>query len=488
VVTSRRPTLRWTASPAGSSYDVELCHDRACAFPLGARLAASTTQVAPTTDLPPGWVFWRVHRAGAPCDVTATWQLEVGARSGPIDTSWLAPGIDLNGDGRADLVTSAPMDWRSIFVYFGSDAGVSGQPDQIIDGGEGFGNNLGNAGDINGDGFVDVVVADSLGLVAHALVFYGSPSGLVPGPSLILPVYANAVTGLGDVNGDGYGDLLVTSSESGPGIDGGQAFLYLGGPSGPTATPSFTIEGTDAFDTQFGYSAASVGDVNGDGYADFVVGAPFTNTDTGAAYLYYGSASGPVATPLHLIPPCAGDFGDSVAGAGDINGDGYADVVIGAYTSCGNVDQGSAYVYLGGPGGLSTTPATTLTAGLLNYYGHVVVSAGDVNGDGYADLAVVDEGGATKPNTVYLYAGGPSGLRTVPLVTFHPSATMREVGVSLSAAGDVDGDGFGDFISGAGGPPGQAHLYFGASAGLKVTAPVMLQGGGADWYFGVCVL
>jgi hypothetical protein len=488
LMTSRRPTLRWTASAAGSGYDVEVCSDRACALPLGAPMAVNGTQWAPPSDLPSGWVFWRIHRSGAPCDVTATWQLEVGTRTAPVDTSWMAPGQDVNGDGRADVVVSAPMTWQSIFVYFGSDAGISSSPDQTIDGGEQFGNNLGNAGDLNGDGFLDVVVSNGLSLVSTASVFYGSPAGLVPGPTLVLTVNANAVTGVGDVNGDGYGDLLITSAESGPGIDGGQAFLYLGGPNGPAAAPSLIIEGTDAFTTQFGVAAASAGDVNGDGYADFIIGAPLTNNDFGAAYLYYGGPNGPSPTPLRLAPPCAGDFGNSVAGAGDVNGDGYADVVIGAYTACSNADQGAVYIYLGGPNGLSTTPATTLTAGLLNYYGHVVAGAGDVNGDGYADVAVANEGGNNLANTVYVYAGSASGLRAAPLGTFRPSATQQGVGVSLSAAGDIDGDGFGDFVSGAGGPPGQAHLYFGSGGGLNVTAPVPLQGGGSDWSFGVCVL
>jgi hypothetical protein len=488
LVTARRPTLRWTASAGGSGYVVDLCRDRACAVPLGGPLAVSATQVRPPADLPPGWIFWRVHRAGAPCDVTATWQLEVGARSAPVDTSWIAPGIDFNGDGRADVLVGSPMTLQSLFVYFGTDAGVPAAPDLTVDGGYAFGTYLSNAGDLNGDGFLDIVVSSAYQQYSYANVFYGSPAGPVAGPSLPLAVGINSLVGLGDVNGDGYGDLLITSSESGPGIDGGQAFLYFGGPSGPPTAPSLTLQGTDAFTTQFGQAAAAAGDLNGDGYADFIVGAPWTGQDFGAAWVYYGGPSGPVATPLHLIPPCAGDFGISVASAGDVNGDGYADAVIGAYTACGNVIQGEAYVYLGGPGGLSTTPASSMTAGLLNYYGSDVAWAGDINGDGYADVSVANLGGNGLQNTAYLYAGSATGLHTAPLVTFQPSPTKQGVAVHLAGAGDINGDGFADFVAGAGGPPGRATVYFGTSTGLNLAAPVLLQGGGSDWSFGVSVL
>ena len=134
---------------------------------------------------------------------------------------------------------------------------------------------------------------------------------------------------------------------------------------------------------------ATAGDVNGDGYADVVVGAYGYSSDTGRAYVYLGGASGLATTAATTLTGEAtgNDFGDSVATAGDVNGDGYADVVVGAYGYSSGT--GRAYVYLGGASGLATTAATTWTGEATdNYFGYSVATAGDVNGDGYADVVV----------------------------------------------------------------------------------------------------
>ena len=139
-----------------------------------------------------------------------------------------------------------------------------------------------------------------------------------------------------------------------------------------------------------------------------------------------------------------------MATAGDVNGDGYADVVVGArgYSS----STGRAYVYLGGPGGLATTAATTLTGeATSDYFGCSVATAGDVNGDGYADVVVGARGysGQHRAGVRVSGWGGASGLATTAATTLTGEAANDFFGSSVATAGDVNGDGYADVVVGA---------------------------------------
>jgi hypothetical protein len=231
----------------------------------------------------------------------------------------------------------------------------------------------------------------------------------------------------------------------------------------------------EAGDDYFGYAVASAGDVNGDGYDDIVVGAYQNDdggSDAGKAYVYLGSASGLSATAPWIVTGEAGDdyFGYAVASAGDVNGDGYDDVIVGAHgNNDGGNDIGKAYVYLGSASGLSTTASWTATGEVAyDYFGSFVASVGDVNGDGYDDVIVsanggddgsfvasvgdvngdgyddviVSANGGDDAGKAYVYLGSASGLSTTASWTATGEAAYDHFGKSVASAGDVNGDGF----------------------------------------------
>ncbi|MGQ0506990.1 MAG: integrin alpha, partial [Myxococcaceae bacterium] len=156
------------------------------------------------------------------------------------------------------------------------------------------------------------------------------------------------VSGVGDVNGDGYGDVVVgASSWDGAAMHEGRAYLFLGSAAGLSTLPAWTADPTDEISAGFGVSATGAGDVNGDGYADVLVGAAGASGSSlkeGRAYLYLGSAAGLGLAPAWIAEPTnqtGAFFGGTLASAGDVNGDGYADVAVGAVTFDGaNSNEG----------------------------------------------------------------------------------------------------------------------------------------------------
>jgi len=265
---------------------------------------------------------------------------------------------------------------------------------------------VGTAGDVNGDGYDDVIVGAELfdnGQPAEgaAFVYHGSATGLsttadwTAEPNQASALFGGSVGTAGDVNGDGYNDVIVGAygyDDDQPGE--GRGFVYHGSAGGLSATPDWTAESDQAF-AEFGNSVRTAGDVNGDGYADVIVGAPdYDNgqSDEGRAFVYHGSATGLSATPEWTAESDQAEarFGISVWTAGDVNGDGYDDVIVGArlYDN-GQVNEGRAFVYQGSAAGLSATPDRTSESDQRGaHFGFSVGTAGDVNGDGYAEVIV----------------------------------------------------------------------------------------------------
>jgi FG-GAP-like repeat/FG-GAP repeat len=355
-----------------------------------------------------------------------------------------------------------------------------------------FGASVSSAGDVNGDGYDDVVIgaplfSDSTNLFeGRAYLFLGSPSGLETAPAWTVEAdqdqaqLGSSVSTAGDVNGDGYADVVVGAPlASGGSLYEGRAYLYLGSASGLEPAPAWTAEG-DQDNASFGWSVSSAGDVNGDGYGDVVVGARSysgASAYTGRAYVYLGSPAGLDTAAVWTVDSdqSSSNFGFSVASAGDVDGDGYDDVLVGApYYANGSYAEGRASLYLGSATGVSTSAAWSAESDQDSaLLGYSVSPAGDVNADGYADVIVgayAYDNGSADEGRAFLYLGSASGLETTATWTGESDAESTYYGFSVSSAGDTNGDGYADFVVGA--------PYFGTAPGL--------YGGRVYRYLGAC--
>src|SRR5262245_35630690 len=298
--------------------------------------------------------------------------------------------------------------------------------------------------------------ASAAPITTHLLI---DPAGEFDGDT-----FGVSVASVGDVNGDGYDDLVVGAhfypSEGGR----GRAYLFFGGPAIDTVADLVIPTPTGNNIAWFGISVAPAGDFNGDGYPDFIVGARNAGAP-GKAYIFFGGPALDTTPDVILTGESTGSatwFGNSVASAGDINGDGFDDVIIGSPAYGTSVSQvGRVYVYFGGstPDAIPDRIFTGVTAG--DQLGWVVGSAGDMNGDGHPDVFATAPryySGGTDPGGVYVWFGGP-GFDTVA------DLTIRGLGASdrpayAAGAGDVNADGFSDLIVSK---SGHAEIYLGGS-------------------------
>jgi len=324
--------------------------------------------------------------------------------------------------------------------------------------------------------------------------------------------YAGAsVASAGDINGDGFDDLIIGVPGADPnGSSSGAAYVVFGKASGFASdialssldgTAGFKLTGAAAGDFT-GLSVASAGDINGDGFADLVIGAHGSAGFTGTSYVVFGKASGfgsnidlaglDGTSGFKVVGAAAGDdMGRSVATAGDFNGDGYDDLVLGApYADPNGTSSGASYVIFGKAGSFgSTFDVTTLdgTNGIKysgaaagDHAGFSAASAGDFNGDGIDDLVIGAElANANHSGAVYVARGKVGTFSankdlTPPLwATFTGNADWEQAGHSVSSAGDLNGDGYDDLIIGApfAGPhginSGTSYVVFGRAASLS---------------------
>jgi hypothetical protein len=414
-----------------------------------------------------------------------------------------------------------------------------------------LGYSLSNAGDINGDGYDDIIVGAPSndrggGNSGAAYVLFGRPDGIrsmdltnlsaSDGFAIIgdNPVdnLGWSVSAAGDVNGDGFDDLIVGApSNDEAGTDAGKAYIIFGRSTAfgtidlatLSASTGFYIQG-DNFSDFAGHSVSGVGDFNGDGFDDFIVGGTngaftggwyYYSFSSPTAYVVFGDGGTPTNLNLTFLSPSDGfkiegptNYGTnffSMGAAGDINGDGFDDFVLGDPVA---EARGDAYVIFGRAGNGSNIDLENLpaTSGFIirgasgsDAAGFDVASVGDLNNDGYDDIivgAMTAHVGGAPSGAAYVIYGKVGGFGTIDLANLTSSAgfritggaTLDSLGISVAPAGDVNGDGLPDIVIGASsaeisGKAGAAYVIFGQPGGWR-----SIDLGHLDPRFGIALL
>lgn len=486
AVTSLRPTLRW-ARPAGAdAVRVDLCEDRACTLSLGTFMSTADAQ-APAIALPPARVvYWRTlpMSAGAVSGpASAVWYFRTPRAELGVDTSWGAQ-TDLNGDGFADVgllaVSSSGLrNSLALSMYHGGATGPCFTPQaQTTFSGPMNGEvDVTAAGDLDGDGFGDLVysVTAQGSTTGQVIVRWGGPTGLTSvGPqTLDTPVgdlgFGHRVRVIGDINRDGYADLAVSVT----GVTGmtttGGVRVFLGGPGG-LQTPAAHVVAGAAGETLGTDVVGGGADFDGDGFHDL---AAVRRGALGGFVIARGGATGLGAAETRPAPVTDRQAEETALWAADLNGDGRSDLVY-LTGATGAISQGLLATWAGAASGLPTTPGWTLpTPAGTDYL--PTVRAGESSGDSAAEVLLIERS-ASAGTTVFQ----PRVLRgRVGTVELTPSAAAIDVsaaqglGTYLGFSGDTDGDGLGDFSVGTSFVRDYGYGGFG-----------LLRGGASGWEAG----
>jgi MYXO-CTERM domain-containing protein len=424
-------------------------------------VAAIEAEAPGFDDGPEGRIDLFDVRADAPS--RDPWPLGQGTSESGYGAAAVALG-DVDGDGYDDVAIGAPGG-SAVEVYFGSAEGPSPTPRSLAGSAtdDRFGEVIAGAGDLDCDGRTDIAVgAPAANASAGAVhIFLGaaepgwqSPDHILTGPAAGDRLGA-ALAVAGDVHGDGCHDLLVGAPGTSAGA--GAAFLYAGGPDGPSSEPAWSLIG-DEPGAQLGAAVAGVGDVDGDGHSDLLVGEPYADVqlpDLGRVLLFLGDPAGPSSAPAWSQAGPEPDlaWGSVFAPAGDVNGDGRADFLVGLplFSWHEYAASGQLFLFMGGAAEPIEHDWPLLGYGDQARVGASVGTAGDVDGDGYADFVVGEPGYRyedIETGRVRLYRGGPLGPEPPDSLVWETvgPAGDGDRGVVTGAAGDVDGDGFSDLL------------------------------------------
>lgn len=346
--------------------------------------------------------------------------------------SALAVG-DINGDGTLDFVFGDKKfnsDTGRVVIYSGDDwSTLRTHNGAEID--TFYGSAVASLGDINSDNKDDYVIgayrADNEGVmnsVGSVTVYSGVDGTILHATkygTIVSGQYGGAVANAGDVNKDGINDYIVGAPINNAGV--GSIYVY----SGADGTTLYQKNGTDGASTFFGYSVSTAGDINKDGYDDFIAGTP----SAGNAYVF----SGADGTLLHTQDYSgASYFGDDVAMVGDINQDGYDDYMVGADTN----EPPTVYIFSGKNG----SEIDRLDDGDVgSRYGYNIAYGGDMDGDGIGDIIVGAPIANSSNGLIYVY----SGLDRTLLYNVYSNYTDSEKGTKIVGNFDFNNDGLMDF-------------------------------------------
>lgn len=379
-----------------------------------------------------------------------------GGSAGDAFGTSVADAGDVDGDGISDIISGAPgadpgglLNAGSVYVYSGATGALLHQFDGTAPN-QWFGQSVAGAGDVDADGFGDLIigspVASPNGVTqSGSMHVYSGSSG-----ALLYQVdgaqqnghFGFAVSSAADFNQDGYDDFLIGAPDETHQnfASGGAVYVY----SGIDGSLLGQVTGADHHE-DFGYAVSLAGDCNGDGLMDFAVGAPGAHQSSwlydpnGAAYVHAGGTG---ARILSVVGSSEDQMGRAVAAAGDVNNDGYDDIVVGAPDGHWyNTSWIPAYaiVYSGRNGQqLHRWPVYS------DFHGYSVAGVGDINADGHDDVLVgtpgADLGWTTDCGTANVYSGASGSV----LLQFE-GEHGDQLGFAVAGVGDVDGNGTPDF-------------------------------------------